>query len=119
MDINTIFITSHYRAARWHPGGIKEWSALEWAGAMCGEAGEAANAAKKLKRLEGHIASINEGDRNFTDEQRAQSQVIKECCDTILYALLTMARAGCTDPEDALRQVFNQKSIEYGFPERI
>ncbi len=47
------------RAWRWHQnGGIKSWSALEWAGAMAGEAGEACNAAKKLKRIEDQIANM-------------------------------------------------------------
>ena len=31
-----------------HP--LEDWNALEWAGAMCGEAGEAANLCKKLRR---------------------------------------------------------------------
>ncbi len=29
---------------------LEGWNPLEWAGALCGEAGEAANIAKKLRR---------------------------------------------------------------------
>jgi NTP pyrophosphatase (non-canonical NTP hydrolase) len=128
MNINELFDVNLSRARRWHLDGIEEWSALEWAGAMAGEAGEAANAAKKLKRLETHIASINEGKRHFTDLAPAQIAVAKETADTIIYALLLLARVGVTDAEDLIREVFNRKSEEYGFnrkseeygfPERI
>ena len=121
LTVRRIVKASIERANRWHNGDMNEWSALEWAGAMCGEAGEAANAAKKLKRLECNIESRNEPDRHFRDKQAAQLATIKECCDTILYAVLVMARAGC-DPEDAeqaIANVFNAKSEEYGFPERL
>jgi hypothetical protein len=30
-----------------------------------------------------------------------------------------MARVGVDDPEAVIREVFNKKSEEYGFPERI
>lgn len=106
------------RANRWHKGGLSEWSALEWAGAMCGEAGECANAAKKLKRLEDGIKSINLADRDLRTEHDAHLAVAKEAADTIIYALLVMARVGI-DPECIIRDVFNRKSDEYSFPERI
>lgn len=121
LTIRRIVRASVSRANRWHNGNMNEWSALEWAGAMCGEAGEAANAAKKLKRLEVDIASVNVPERHFQNQEAAKSAVIKEACDTILYAVLLMARVGC-DPEsaeEALCDVFNKKSEEYGFPERL
>lgn len=108
------------RAVRWHQnGGIKSWSALEWAGAMAGEAGEACNAAKKLKRIEDQIANINlEEGRSLTDEQNASSQVVDEIADTVIYGVLLAERVGL-DLEEAIRMKFNKKSEEYGFPERI
>jgi NTP pyrophosphatase (non-canonical NTP hydrolase) len=108
------------RAVRWHQnGGIKSWSALEWAGAMAGEAGEACNAAKKLKRIEDQIANINlEEGRSLTDEQNASSQVVDEIADTVIYGVLLAERVGL-DLEEAIRMKFNRKSEEYGFPERI
>lgn len=118
MSIAQIMAQSISRANRWHPGGLAEWSALEWAGAMCGEAGECANAAKKLKRLEDGIASINEGARNIADVNVAKQTVGKEVADTILYAVLVAARVDI-DLETILREVFNRKSKEYGFPERL
>lgn len=96
-----------------------EWSALEWAGAMAGEAGEACNAAKKLKRLEDGLASINEPGRHFSDLESARVQVAQEIADTIIYGLLLAARVGVTDMEAVIRQVFNAKSEQYGFPEML
>lgn len=120
MTINEMFAINLSRARRWHPGGIEEWSALEWAGAMAGEAGETANAAKKLKRIETGMANIDTSQpENSDDFQKAQWKVLKEAADTIIYGLLVMARAGATDPEAVLASVFNRKSEEYGFPERL
>lgn len=111
------------RANRWHPGGIEEWSPMEWAGAMAGEAGETCNAAKKLKRVETQIAHHDNrvfGTSAPTDEQAEayRVQVAKEAADTILYAVLVMQRVGA-NPSAVLMDVFNKKSEEYNFPERL
>ena len=118
MNLADIVKANTSRANRWHKGNMNEWNALEWSAAMCGEAGEAANAAKKLRRLEMDIPSINLADRDLRTEHDAKYQVAKECADTIIYALLLIERVGI-DAECVLREVFNAKSEEYGFPERI
>jgi len=119
MRINEVFNTNIKRTQRWHPGGIEEWSALEWAGAMAGEAGEAANAAKKLKRVESKLQNINAPGRSLIDVGEAQHEVAKEVADTIIYGLRLMSRVGVVDAEAVIREVFNKKSEEYGFPERL
>lgn len=119
MTFRGVFEVSVIRANRWHNGDMNDWSALEWAGAMCGEAGEAANAAKKLKRLELQMQTINVEGRHYGEPLAARRAVMRECADTILYALLLMARVGTINPEHVIREVFNEKSIEYGFEERI
>ena len=119
LTLKRIFETSVSRAKRWHPGGIEEWSALEWAGAMCGEAGEAANAAKKLRRIELSMQNIDKRAMPLTTEAEAKLLVAQEACDTILYAILLLARVGIIDPEQILCDVFDSKSEEYGFPERL
>lgn len=119
MEINDILKLSVQRANRRHNGNFHEWSPLEWAGAMAGEAGEAANWAKKLKRLESQIASINEPGRHATDIEEVSRMVCKEVADTILYGVLLAARVGCYNLEGVIQGVFNQKSEEYGFQERI
>lgn len=119
LTLQRLFRENSDRADRWHKG--HPWNPLEWAGAMCGEAGEAANAAKKLKRVVDGISNINEASRHLPTTLQAQKQVVKECCDTILYALLLARSAGADAEsfEDTLREVFNKKSEEYGFPESI
>lgn len=119
LTFDGVMAVSVQRTQRWHPAGLNEWSALEWAGAMCGEAGEAANAAKKLKRLDDNLKSINEQGRHYESQDTAKEMVAKECCDTILYALLLLARVGVTSIDPVLRRVFNTKSEEYLFPERL
>jgi len=120
MTINELSEISLQRSERWHgERGIEAWTPLEWAAAMAGEAGEACNAAKKLKRLEDGVASINEPERHFIDVAEAKMAIAREVADTILYALLVARRVGVTDVEMCLRTVFNKKSEEYGFPERL
>jgi NTP pyrophosphatase (non-canonical NTP hydrolase) len=107
------------RVVRWHPGGLHEWSPLEWAGAMAGEAGEACNAAKKLKRIDGQLANINhEAGRSLTERQSACRQIAKEVADTIIYGALLVSAAD-EDLGATIVEVFNRKSEEYGFPERL
>ncbi len=117
MDISKFQQVNEERAKRWHKGG--DWNLLEWAGAMCGEAGEAVNVAKKLKRVESKLQNINAPGRSLVDVESARIEVGKEVADTILYGLLLMARVGIENPERVLADVFNKKSKEYGFPERL
>ena len=117
MKIDELVRINLQRCERWHPDGIEEWSALEWAGAMAGEAGEAANSAKKLRRIELGMKSI-EASHLLTDEQLQRHNIAKECADTILYALLLMKRVGVESPATVIADVFDEKSIQYGFSER-
>lgn len=120
MRIRQIQAINAKRAKRWHKKGISDWSALEWAGAMCGEAGEAANAAKKLKRLEGKLRNLNteEGRLALNTVNKAKEAVSREVADTFIYGLLLIELMG-HDAEFWLAHVFNRKSREYGFPERL
>jgi NTP pyrophosphatase (non-canonical NTP hydrolase) len=120
LTLQKLMDISIERSKRWHDGS-KPWSVLEWAGAMCGEAGECANAAKKLKRLEDLIPSINHEARHFSSIAEAKMNVVQEVCDTILYAVLVAASTGVSslELEAAIVYVFNVKSEEYGFPERL
>lgn len=40
------------RCKRWHDPETEPWTGADWSNAMCGEAGEAANVVKKLRRNE-------------------------------------------------------------------
>lgn len=88
-----------------------DWTFLEWTGAMCGEAGEASNAAKKIKRMDGKNAHANRP--HDRDRSKHIEKVAEECADTILYALLTISKCGLS-AEETLRRVFNRRSDELG-----
>ena len=71
----------------------KTWNALEWAGALCGEAGELANFAKKQVR--------GDGDKSF--------EIIKEAADVVIYASLLAGVLGY-DLGTIVRAKFNEVS---------
>lgn len=114
LTLQTIIQISKQRSARWMED--TEWSPLEWCGAAAGELGEACNLAKKLKRIETGIANVS--DRTITDAAEAKRKIVLELADTVLYAVLAAAAVD-QDLEAAIVQVFNAKSIELGFPERL
>jgi hypothetical protein len=91
-----------------HP--LNGWSTLEWAGAMCGEAGEAANYAKKLIRIRDNVP----GNKADDVAEMLRTKCIMECCDTIIYAMLMMSHLQA-DAELVLRATFNNKSQEIGY----
>ncbi len=106
------------RAKRWHKGGIEEWTVLEWAGAMCGEAGEAANVAKKIRRHDLEAWNGTATKSNPLDRASLRKKLAQELADTILYAVLVAEREGL-DLHHAVIEIFNLKSKEAGFPERL
>ena len=105
------------RGERWHKGNLLQWSLLEWTGAMAGEAGEACNAAKKLRQLQLELPNKKAG-LDISDIEHLRSEIAKEVADTIIYGMLILSALG-VDAENTIQGVFNQKSSEYGFPEII
>lgn len=106
------------RKARWHEGGTREWSALEWAGAMCGEAGEAANVAKKILRIDLGLRGNEASEHVITDRDELRKKLEGEIGGVVLYAALLASYMGI-DLEGAIVRTFNEKSAEMGFPERL
>ena len=118
LSLFRIQTTNHARAIEWHSTGLRDWSLLEWAGAMCGEAGEAANVAKKLLRVELNLGGNIASERIETDVEKLRDLLAKEIADTILYALLLASFAGI-DAEVAVCETFNKKSEALGFHQRL
>lgn len=92
--------------------GLNAWNALEWAGAMCGEAGEAANAAKKIRRL-ADGCSVNAPDRATLVESLAG-----EIADVLIYADLLAASEGI-ELAAAVAKKFDEVSQRVGFTEKL
>ncbi len=88
---------------------IDDWSPTDWACALAGEAGEACNEVKKLRRLDGADRSLD------TVAQRAalHDKIGAELADTIIYADLLAARLHINLGE-AVRRKFNEVSLKRG-----
>lgn len=117
MVIHDIQEINKRRANRWHGGDFKNWSGLEWAGAMCGEAGEAANVAKKLRRVELELDGNAHSEHKLIPKELT-NKLASECADTFLYLTLLASRYDI-DLHNAIVEKFNSKSREMGFEERI
>ena len=104
------------RAQRWHPGFPEEddWTGGDWATAMAGEAGEACNVVKKLRRVE----TAKRGRVTEQDTAELVEQLAYELADLIIYADLLAAKYGI-DLTLAVLAKFNSVSRDYGFPERL
>jgi NTP pyrophosphatase (non-canonical NTP hydrolase) len=92
------------RRSRLYYPQCEDWSVLEWAGAACGEAGEMANVAKKIRR-DGPSTELHQ-------------QLADEIADTVIY-LERIATLQGIDFEDAIREKFNRVSREKGFCEEL
>lgn len=80
-----------------------DWTLLEWAGAACGEAGEAANIAKKFRR----------GD--YKPENKGQvKELAEEIADNVIYSDILAWRAGINLGE-AIRSKWNETSRKIGY----
>ena len=117
LGVRHFQLTNANRAMRWH-GTIDNWSGLEWAGAMCGEAGEAANVAKKLRRLELGLEGNQYSERQIQERGELITQLGVECADAFAYLVLLCSRYG-VDLEMHAIQKFNKVSEQMGFPERL
>src|SRR3954471_23518175 len=91
----------------------EKWSLLEWAGAMCGESGECANIAKKIKRINHNLPNKEAGIDN-ANLALLKIKMAEETTDSIIYGLIILSELG-VDAEEIIRLVFDQKSMEYGF----
>lgn len=112
------------RCDRWHHGfpvahderGSDGWSGADWSNAMQGEAGEAGNVVKKLRRIDlGLWGNRKPGD---DDRDALVAKLAAEGADTFIYLDLLMTFYGI-DFEAAIIAKFNRISEEAGFPERL
>lgn len=104
------------RCKEWHGSEWPEvdpWNLADWSNAMLGEAGEAANIVKKLRRAETGLNSKT---------QRSNSDLIaklgEELADTFFYLDLLATRAGIYLPRTLVTK-FNAVSNREGFPHRL
>ncbi len=111
LDLAALRRASVARASRWH-AGAEPWSGADWSNAMCGEAGEAANVVKKLRRQE---TGIQQPGPERADLLAALG---KELADVVIYVDLVAEHYGI-DLSAAVVAKFDEVSDRYGFPERL
>src|SRR6185295_9193449 len=109
MNIKEFQLICEQRSKRWLQE--EEWSFLETIGAMCGESGEAANIAKKIKRLKTKLPNKEKG-LDIINYNELRMKMCMEVADSIIYGFKLLSDADC-DAEVVLRLVFDEKSIEY------
>lgn len=114
LDLSILRGRNVERAMRWHGADAEPWSLADWSNAMCGEAGEAANIVKKIRRHETSIGSMH----NTPDLDALGLSLAFELADVVIYADLLAAHAGI-DLGWAVRRKFNMVSEAQGFPERL
>jgi len=98
---------------RWH-GDADEWSGADWSNAMCGEAGEAANVVKKLRRHETHTGTSY----NTPPPDELLTALAEELADVVTYCDLLAHHYGI-DLAAAVIAKFNRVSAAQDFPERL
>lgn len=102
------------RVVRWHGPDSTPWTGADWSNAMCGEAGEAANVVKKLRRFE--TGTRSKRDDATYDELRGDLR--EELADMIVYADLLAIHYGL-DLREGIIAKFDKVSEREGFPERL
>lgn len=116
IGIRQVQEISARRSHRWHHADTEPWSGADWSNAMAGEAGEACNAVKKMRRVETNTVGGHNG--HETDVEALRAKIGEELADTFLYAVLVADHYGI-DLESAVAAKFNLVSEENGFPERL
>lgn len=102
------------RCERWHPGFPDDgWTGADWSNAMQGEAGEAGNIVKKLRRIE---FGLNAAAGDKRDDLLVK--LATEIGDTFMYLDLLAQHYGL-DLGRCVIDTFNRVSVREGFPERI
>lgn len=91
---------------------LQSWSGSDWMTAVLGELGEAANVLKKLNRVRDGIP----GNKETVDELK--NKLRRELTDVFIYLDLFFQHLGYK-LGDSVREVFNAKSAQIGYHERI
>jgi len=101
------------RMLRWH-ATMDDWTGSDWSNAMCGEAGEAANVVKKLRRHE------TGGGQNYNTptESELLDMLADELADVVIHVDL-LADYYHIDLAHAVAVKFNRVSAAQQFPERL
>lgn len=119
VSLRALRETNTARCARWHGPDTEPWTLADWSNAMGGEAGEAQNVVKKIRRIDTGTDRPQGRFLSPADErQRLVNALATELADVVIYADLLAAHAGI-DLAAAIVSKFNIISEREGFPERL
>lgn len=106
------------RCERWHgPRWLDDddsWTLADWSNAMGGEAGEAQNVVKKIRRIQSGLWATQKYPGDSTPGLAGMNST--EAMATLRDKLANEARI---DLGTAVREKFNRVSEAQGFPERL
>jgi NTP pyrophosphatase (non-canonical NTP hydrolase) len=91
---------------------LGSWSLSDWVVAVTGELGEAANVVKKLNRVRDGVPG------NTLTEAELRARLRSEIADAFIYLDLLSQSAGFP-LEQAVRETFDAKSAQIGYPHRL
>jgi len=114
MDLNQFSAMNRHRCETAFNHELYSWSAADWITAILGELGEAANIAKKLKRIEDCIPGNKDGE----DEESLQSELLAEIADTFIYLDLFVQSEG-SSLSSIVPKKFNHTSKQVGYIPRM
>jgi NTP pyrophosphatase (non-canonical NTP hydrolase) len=114
LTFGAVSAVNRARCERWHPGFPADgWTGADWATAMAGEAGEACNVVKRLRRDDfGRVQAAADSRADLV------AKLATEIGDTFLYLDL-LAQFYGLDIARCIADTFNRVSVREGFPERI
>lgn len=119
LDLAALRRINTSRCSRWHGPDTEPWTLADWSNAMCGEAGEAANVVKKVRRIDTGTDRAEGRFLSDSDERlRLLNALADELADVVIYADLVAANAGI-DLSLAIVRKFNAISQREGFPEHL
>lgn len=113
MHLNDMVARCWQRTKTWHQDD-KPWVDERWICAIAGELGEMANNVKKLFRAQDGSVGILKGE----SIESLQEEIDKEWADVMIY-MLSYAAYRQINAELLIAQVFNAKSEQLGFAERM
>lgn len=102
------------RRGVWHDQNTEQWTGADWSNEMGGEAGEAMDAVKKLRRIETGV--VQRGPRS-TDQLLVL--LGEELADVVITADLVAAHYELTDLGALVIAKFNAVSEKRGLPQRL
>lgn len=107
------------RCAEWMKNSTEPWSLADKSNEMMGEAGEAANIVKKMRRIQTGVATgVTRGDQATFEFEDLRERLGEELADVIITADLLADAAGI-DLSDAVVAKFNATSMKNGLSERL